>query len=92
MKRQSIAAREVLLIVSLMSALTVPAIVGAQTMDQYYAQPPFVGEQVKPNILILMDNSGSMSERACFSLNCGTPTPPSTSFFGATTYNGCLTR
>ena len=88
MKRQSIAAREVLLILSLMSALAVPATVGAQTMDQYYAQPPFVGEQVKPNILILMDNSGSMSERACFTLNCGTPTPPSTAFSVATTYNG----
>ncbi len=68
MKRPSIAAREVLLIVSLISALAVPAIVEAQTMDQYYAQPPFVGEQVKPNILILMDNSGSMTERASFTL------------------------
>jgi type IV pilus assembly protein PilY1 len=87
MKRQSIAAREVLLI-ALVSALAGPAIVEAQTMDQYYAQPPFVGEQVKPNILILMDNSGSMSERACYTLNCGTPTPPSTVFSAATTYNG----
>src|SRR5574337_1553892 len=33
----------------------------AQTMDQYYAVPPFVSDQVAPNIVLLLDNSGSMS-------------------------------
>jgi type IV pilus assembly protein PilY1 len=37
----------------------------AQTMDQYYAVPPFVANQVAPNIVLLLDNSGSMSDLAC---------------------------
>lgn len=37
----------------------------AQTMDQYYAVPPFVSDQVAPNIVLLLDNSGSMSGLAC---------------------------
>lgn len=35
--------------------------VQAQTMDQYYSVPPFVSDQVAPNIILLLDNSGSMS-------------------------------
>ncbi|MDP3092328.1 MAG: PilC/PilY family type IV pilus protein [Nitrospira sp.] len=66
----------------------------AQTMDQYYAVPPFVSDQVAPNILILMDNSGSMTNRACESANCGTLPPPGggvstvTVFTNSTRYSG----
>ncbi len=64
----------------------------AQTMDQYTSAPPFVSDQVAPNIIILMDNSGSMSNRACEVTNCGTlPSglPSTTLTFTATTrYSG----
>lgn len=75
-------------VVSLAWALTV----SAQTMDQYASAPPFVSDQVAPNIIILMDNSGSMSNRACESTNCGTlpnGAPSTTTAFTATTrYSG----
>ncbi len=64
----------------------------AQTMDQYTSAPPFVSDQVAPNIIILMDNSGSMSNRACEVTNCGTLAsglPSTTLTFTATTrYSG----
>jgi type IV pilus assembly protein PilY1 len=41
------------------------AMATAQTMDQYYAVPPFVSDQVMPNIILVLDNSGSMSGLAC---------------------------
>jgi type IV pilus assembly protein PilY1 len=34
-------------------------------MDQYYAVPPFVADQVAPNIILVLDNSGSMSGLGC---------------------------
>ncbi len=34
-------------------------------MDQYYAVPPFVSDQVAPNIILVLDNSGSMSGLGC---------------------------
>lgn len=64
----------------------------AQTMDQYASAPPFVSDQVAPNIIILMDNSGSMRNRACEASSCGTlpdGTPSTTTTFVATTrYSG----
>ncbi|NGZ01769.1 MAG: hypothetical protein CV090_01810, partial [Nitrospira sp. WS238] len=64
----------------------------AQTMDQYASAPPFVSDQVAPNIIILMDNSGSMRNRACEASSCGTlpdGTPSTTTNFVATTrYSG----
>jgi type IV pilus assembly protein PilY1 len=42
-----------------------PSVSVAQTMDQYYAVPPFVSDQVSPNIILLLDNSGSMSGLGC---------------------------
>lgn len=64
----------------------------AQTMDQYASAPPFVSDQVAPNIIILMDNSGSMRNRACEATSCGTlpdGTPSTTTSFVATTrYSG----
>ncbi len=43
----------------------------AQTMDQYYAVPPFVSDQVAPNIILVLDNSGSMSRLGCDLTNDG---------------------
>ena len=60
-----------------------------QVNADYSGQPPFVSAVVPPNVLILMDNSGSMGIRA----NCGTPTFGSNAtctatFAAATTYTG----
>ena len=64
----------------------------AQTMDQYTSAPPFVSDQVAPNIIILMDNSGSMRNRACEVSSCGTLPDGSpstaTSFTATTRYSG----
>ncbi len=64
MKRRNLALRGAA-IVALASALIGPNIASAQTMDQYYAVPPFVSDQVLPNIILVLDNSGSMSGLAC---------------------------
>ena len=50
---------------ALVSCFATPIAVQAQTMDQYYAVPPFVADQVAPNIILVLDNSGSMSGLAC---------------------------
>ena len=73
-----------------------------QTMDQYTAVPPFVSENVQPNILLLMDNSGSMANRACETAACGVLSDGSastvTTFTNTTRYSGlfdpllCYTR
>jgi len=42
-------------------ALFAPRAGLAQTMADYTAAPPFVSEAVPPNVLLLMDNSGSMN-------------------------------
>ena len=62
----------------------------AQTMDQYYSVPPFVSDQVAPNILLILDNSGSMSGRSCDPTWCGTPIPATIvrTFVATNTYSG----
>ena len=50
---------------ALVSCLATPIGGQAQTMDQYYAVPPFVADQVAPNIILVLDNSGSMSGLTC---------------------------
>jgi type IV pilus assembly protein PilY1 len=64
MKRRKIGLRGTV-IAALVCALLGPSTGSAQTMDQYYAVPPFVSDQVLPNIVLLLDNSGSMSGLAC---------------------------
>ena len=64
MKSRSIATRGTVML-SLICCLIGPGVLQAQTMDQYYAVPPFVSDQVAPNIILLLDNSGSMSGLAC---------------------------
>ena len=58
----------------------------------YTAVPPFVSSTTTPNIIILMDNSGSMSNRACESTSCGTladgSTSTSTTWTNTTRYSG----
>jgi type IV pilus assembly protein PilY1 len=51
--------------VALMSCLAGASVSQAQTMDQYFAVPPFVSDQVAPNIILVLDNSGSMSGLGC---------------------------
>ena len=70
-----------------------PGAVLAQTMDQYFAVPPFVSDQVAPNILLILDNSGSMGGRACDPTWCGvhadgTLTPINQSFVADSAYSG----
>ena len=65
----------------------------AQTMDQYYAVPPFVSDQVSPNILLILDNSGSMGGRACDPTWCGVHSdtslvPVNQSFVADSSYSG----
>jgi type IV pilus assembly protein PilY1 len=58
----------------------------------YTSVPPFVSSATTPNIIILMDNSGSMTNRACESTSCGTlpdgSTSTSTTWTGTTRYSG----
>lgn len=64
MKSPNIATRGAVML-ALVGCLVGPGPLQAQTMDQYYAVPPFVSDQVAPNIILLLDNSGSMSNLAC---------------------------
>ncbi len=68
MKSRNIATRGTVMLAlvgCLVGYLVGPGALQAQTMDQYYAVPPFVSDQVAPNIILLLDNSGSMSGLAC---------------------------
>ena len=64
MKSRSIATRGTVML-ALVGCLAMPSALQAQTMDQYAAVPPFVSDQVAPNIILILDNSGSMSDLAC---------------------------
>jgi len=92
MKSRSIAARGAVML-ALVGCLLGPAALQAQTMDQYYAVPPFVNDQVAPNVLLVLDNSGSMAGRACDATWCGVlpgggSTPVVQSFVATTSYSG----
>ena len=78
---------------ALVGCLVGPGALQAQTMDQYYAVPPFVSDQVAPNIILLLDNSGSMADRACDPTWCGVlstggTTPVNQSFVATSSYSG----
>jgi type IV pilus assembly protein PilY1 len=92
MKRRNLAVRGAIMSV-LIGALIGPGASLAQTMDQYYSVPPFVSEQVAPNILLILDNSGSMGGRACDATWCGIHsdgllTPITQDFVADSTYSG----
>ena len=40
-------------------------------MSDYMALPPVIGQTVTPNVLLLLDNSDSMQDLACWSAGCG---------------------
>ncbi|MBV6468526.1 MAG: hypothetical protein NBKEAIPA_00392 [Nitrospirae bacterium] len=65
---------------------------GAVSNADYTAVPPFVSSATTPNIIVVMDNSGSMSNRACESTSCGTladgSTSTTTTFTDTTRYSG----
>jgi type IV pilus assembly protein PilY1 len=69
-----------------------PSVVQAQVNADYTSTPPFVNDVAAPNILIIMDNSGSMENRACESTSCGVlpsgATSTVTTFDATTRYNG----
>nr|MBI3614101.1 hypothetical protein [Nitrospirota bacterium] len=70
-----------------------PTVARALSITDYESPVPFISDTVPPNILLLMDNSGSMADRACDSTNCGvhadgTTTPVVTTFVATTTYTG----
>jgi len=69
-----------------------PGAAQAQVNADYTTTPPFVNDVAVPNILIIMDNSGSMENRACESTSCGVlpsgATSTTTTFDATTRYNG----
>ncbi len=77
---------------TVIGALMGPGSVRAQVNADYTSSPPFIANIAVPNILIVMDNSGSMSNRACESTSCGTlpggGTSTSTTFTNTTRYSG----
>ena len=68
------------------------AVAPVRVNGDYASSPPFVSNIATTNILILMDNSGSMSNRACESASCGIlssgATSTVTTFTNTTTYSG----
>ncbi len=70
----------------------VHAVVPLRVNADYTASPPFVSNIATPNILVIMDNSGSMANRACESASCGIlpdgTTSTVTTFVATTRYNG----
>jgi len=92
MKSRSIATRGAVML-ALAGCLLGPSVLQAQTMDQYYAVPPFVNDQVAPNVILLLDNSGSMADRACDPTWCGVlagggTTPVNENFVATSSYSG----
>jgi type IV pilus assembly protein PilY1 len=72
-----------------LAILTWCGISHAQTMADYTAYPPFVSGQITANVLIMLDNSGSMNEFAYKTAgNGGSSSSPDTSFDPNTTYYG----
>jgi len=58
----------------------------------YRAEPPFTSGNSTPNVILLIDNSGSMTNRGCETLSCGVTSSGATStvpnFINTTTYSG----
>lgn len=56
--------RFIVAVLLLMGALCLPLAAQAQVMGDYKSIPPFINTAVPPNVLLLMDNSGSMNTMA----------------------------
>ena len=58
----------------------------------YTAAPPFVTGSNTPNVILLIDNSGSMTNRGCETLSCGTlasgASSTTSNFLNTTSYSG----
>ncbi len=81
------------LAISTLILLVQPGSGQAQVIADYQSTPPFVADVVPPNVLLILDNSGSMGGRACDATWCGvhsdgTLTPVNQSFVSTTTYSG----
>lgn len=92
MKRATIANLAALAIVG-MCIFGLPVQSAAQSIGDYQSTPPFVADVVPPNVLLILDNSGSMGGRACDPTWCGihadgSLTPVVESFVSTTTYTG----
>jgi len=67
------------------------------TMADYITYPPFLVSKVKPNVLFILDNSGSMNEFAyheveglrCTSTHCWTGYNPDKEYYGLFNPNKC---
>ncbi len=60
------------LLISLVASFAVPIHASAVVSNADYSSvPPFVSSVTTPNILLLLDNSGSMADMACDPSNCG---------------------
>lgn len=78
---------------AILIAVSLPVQGWAQSIGDYQSTPPFVADVVPPNVLLILDNSGSMGGRACDSAWCGVHsdgslTPVVESFVSTTTYTG----
>ncbi|TAJ08269.1 MAG: hypothetical protein EPO61_09145 [Nitrospirae bacterium] len=62
MERKMIAGAACMLV--MLGALLQPVEIRAQAMADYTGTPPFISNVVPPNILLILDNSGSMNEAA----------------------------
>jgi type IV pilus assembly protein PilY1 len=77
--------RRTLVAVMLVAGSLSAALLGSRDAEavvsnaDYTAVPAFVSNATTPNIIVVMDNSGSMSNRACESSSCGTLADGSTS-------------
>lgn len=74
--------------VLLMGVLLRPSDALSQTMADYTATPPFVSNVVTPNVLILLDKSGSMGRRADCDIPSGGAFATCPTFVETETYGG----
>lgn len=90
--RHSARTRFTVAVLLLMGALFSPVAAQAQVMNDYKTIPPFINTAVPPNVLLLMDNSGSMNILAYKgAVAPATPWIPATPFNNATVYGGIFT-
>ena len=92
MNRRTIAILASLVVAATGIVLT-PTHSAAQANADYTAQPQFISNVVTPNIMLLLDNSGSMGGRACDTTWCGVHsdgslTPVNQNFVADSTYSG----
>ncbi len=88
MNRKVVTTHAFLLLVLAMSLTMGTAEVRAQAMADYTSQPPFIANTVPPNVLLLLDKSGSMGRRADCDLSTGSDFENCAEFDETMTYPG----